>query len=368
MAYVYPGSFNSFVPQATGQVISFMRNPARYKLMQYVQLVKSEKSVGVYYKINPDDSARLPNTDETVWHHGAKRPTHQHEGVRHDLVEFQTTRHDFGFTLDWEVVKQADYPILVGYTNLPRNQAMIHRTQRFITLMETASNWGNMTDTASNLNGGAGYWDQATSDRTSPFYLAIKKTLDQVAELIHLATNGSVGEFDEETGQQAGLKLLIAPHLAHKMGQSDEMHNYIRESPFARDEIKGKVPGVNAKWGLPSSIYGWDLIVENAVRDRVRPNAGTTADTTTGSNPNKNFIKSSSSAVVCSRAGGIDGQYGAPSFSTFQLYYHGKETEVETFDHPEDRLTTGHVTIDDKEVLAAAPAGFLIQNCLSPGA
>lgn len=364
MTMRYPGSFNSFVPRVTGQVISFVRDPKKYRINQYVQLVRSEASIGVYYKIHVDDGMRLEAPDEHVWHDGAMRPRWKHEGIRHDLVEFQTVRKDYGFTIGWKALKQADYQILFGYTAKARNQAMMDRTQEAITLLETTSNWGGHYATADALNGGAGQWDLASGDKSSPNYLAIKKTLDAALERVHLDTNGAVADYEE--GDEPPFLLIISPRLALKMAQTSEIHDYLAQSPFALGQVKGRVKGQNARWGLPEELYGvCKIVVENAVRVSERPKADGSNAAITGSPAPRRFIKSNDSAILLCRPGSLDGQYGAPSFSTAQIYYYDKEMEVETFDENRDRLTDGHVTQDIKAVLTAPASGFLIQDCLS---
>jgi hypothetical protein len=359
----YASGFNAFVAEATGQVIAFVRDPSKYKYNQYTQLVKSPATVGLYYKLHVDDVQRLTDLNETAWEDGAKRPNpNKGDGIRFEPTEFQCVRHDFPFSIGWKALdmgQRSGLKLLIAHSTLMRNKAQMHRTQRLITLLETAGNWSGNTAAANTLNGGFGQWDLASNDPTSPFYLAIKKTLDAVAIKIHLKTNGAVGNFGD--AEDSGLRLIVSPNAATKMSQTDEIRDMLKQSPFAMDQITGKKAGQNAKWGLPERIYGWDLVVEDAVRVNNNPvAAGTEATLLT----QKVFIKGDDSAVVVSRPGGLDGEYGAPSFSTVQLY-HLQEMDLETFDDTKHRLTEGHVSIDDKEVLAAPQSGFLITDILS---
>jgi hypothetical protein len=357
------GGFNSFVPQATGQVISFIRDPKKYRLNQYAQLVPSPKDIGVYYRLGVDQPVRVVNDQENVWEDGKKRPEQHENQLKFDTVEFQTVRRDYGYTIGWKTVEQADVKVMVAHLGMAQNQCMVGRTHRAISLLENPSNWGGNTDTANNLNSGAGFWDKASSDPTDPNYLAIKKSFDELARRITLLTNGMVDVEEEGT-----LRMLLSPGAALKISQSSEIHDYLSHSPFAMAQVKGKVPGQNAKWGLPDQLYGWDIVIETAVVVSQRPNAndaiGSEASIA-GGNPARHFIKNDDSAVALSRIGGLDGQYGAPSFSTLQIYYVGKELEIENFDEPKHRRSEGHVVEDVKEVLAAPASGFLVQNILS---
>lgn len=363
MALGHFSSFAGYVPAATGQVISFIRDPKKYKINSYAQLVPSTKTVGVYHRIGVDQPVRVVNDEENVWADGKKRPPHHENQLKYDTVEFQTTRRDFGFTIGWQAIEQADVKLMVTHTAMAQNQLMVGRTARAMTLLETAANWGSNTATANDLNGGAGAWDTASSDPNSGQYLAIKKSLDAVSQRIMLLTSGMV-----DVEEKGVLKLMISPDLAQKMSQSAEIHDYLKQSPYAMDQVRGRVSGQNAKWGLPDELYGWDIEVETAVRVSQRANASEAIGSEaliSGANPKRNWIKSNQNAVVLSRVGGLDGQYGAPSFSTLQIYYVGKELEIESFDDPKHRLTEGHIVEDVKEVLAAPASGFLISGVLS---
>lgn len=366
MTMRYASGFNAFVPEATGQVIGYIRDPNRYAYNSYTQIVSTPVPVGIFFKLHVDDPQRLASLDEHVWEDGALRPNvNRGDGIRFDQTEFQTIRHNFPFVIGWKALDTAGrsgLKLLLAYSALARNQAQMHRTQRLITLLETAGNWGNNTGAANTLNGGYGFWDLASNDPTSGSYLAIKKTLDQVAINIHLKTNGVVGNFRDAS--DSGLQLILSPNAAARISQTDEMRDAWKRTEFAKGFVLGKDPQINAKWGLPPMYNGWVITIEDAVRDTARPLASG-AESTTGAAGTKNFIKSDSSAVVVSRVGGIDGEYGAPSFSTVQLYYYKREIELKVFDEPKHERTEGHVTIDDKEVLAAPQSGYLITSILS---
>jgi hypothetical protein len=115
-------------------------------------------------------------------------------------------------------------------------------------------------------------------------------------------------------------------------------------------------------------LYGYTVIVENAVRVSERPQADGTYATSTGSSPARAFVKDPYSAAVLSRPGGVNGQIGAPSYSTIQRYYNQYELTVRTFDDAKHEYTDGHVNRDSFTVLAAPATGFLVTNILAPEA
>jgi hypothetical protein len=226
---------------------------------------------------------------------------------------------------------------------------MVNRTHRVLTLLEETSNWDGHTDSANSLNGGYGKWDTASDQPTDPHYNAIKKTLLSACERVNLATNAFV--------QPDDLVLVVSPGLAQRMANTAEIHNYVKYGPFSKEALE---KGANARWGLPPTLYGFDVIVEDAVRVSSRMSA----DGTQASGSSRTYIKSDTSALLLSRKGGINGTYGTNSFATVQLYFYDWEMATYVFDDPKHERTDGHVTDCFAEVLAAPQAGYLITSVL----
>lgn len=351
----YLSQSNGFIPSATGQVISYIRNEKDFKVNKYTQLIQTPTRVGVYARIDRDQSARVVTDAEFVWADGDERPSGKFNQMAFEWVEFATTRRDYAFQVGNQAIEQAkgSWNPLPHYTGMVAQQAMTNRTSRVITLAETASNWalsGTATSHAADantLNGGAGNWVTASDDPASPNYNAIRKSLLAALVQINLDTNALV--------QPKDLELIISPALATKMSNTGEINNFYKFGPFAKAKIEGDEGNPNANWGLPPSLYGIDLVVEDAVRVSTRPNADGTLGT-------RAYVKSDTSAILLSRKGGIDGQYGAPSFSTLQVYYYKYQMRVLMFEDQRNERKDGHVEEDFKEVLAAPETGFLLTN------
>ena len=216
-----------------------------------------------------------------------------------------------------------------------------------MTVLLTTTNWattedpdmgGNHFDTATALGGGL--WTAGSS--TNPI---IKKTLDNVAVQINRDTLGVIN------GNPQELMLLINPTGARNMAESQEIHDYIKGSYWTQEELtQGLHP--NNKYGLPSSIYGYPIIVENTIKVTSRKGATLV----------KAHALTDTNAVVVSRVGGIEGAYGAPSFSTMTIFWYRDEMTLERFDDPRNRLVEGHVVEDTDEILTAPASGFLITS------
>jgi hypothetical protein len=377
MTLNFLGAFDSYIPAFNGQVIQFSRNDKAWKLNKYSQLFPSKTELGLYYRIGVDFDVRVENDEQWVWKSGGKRPDWSSSAPKFDQVGYRCIRRSKGAGLDWRQIETADVKTMVINTRGIRNQMMTARTNRLWNGylggtvsnsfgvasggLENPANWGSNTATAQSLNNNAGFWDQGSSEPMSPNFCAIKKSLDSVKSTINLLTNGAVNENDDSK-----LMLVLNPDAALRISQSPEIHAYIKESPYAMAQITGDKPGQNSQWGLPDKLYGWDLVVEDAAIVTQNQNAadaiGSEASTVGGSTAPRRYIKQFNTACVLSRVGGLDGENGAPSFSTVQTYYVGKELETKTFDEPKHELTEVYVEENLVHVLAAPASGWLITN------
>jgi hypothetical protein len=355
MAYQVHGAFNGYVPQATGQLISFMRDSKKWRLNDYIQYVHSTKPVGLYKRLGLDQPVRVVNDEINVWADGHKRPRRPDNRLKFETVDFQCIRRTEGFEIGWQAIEHADEKILTMHADMAMNQLMTARTKRVITMLETASNWGGYTATVQSLNRGAGSWRDASADPNSTHYLAIKKTLNAAALQIQLNTNGVV-----KATEKGVLRLLISPNVASMISETGEIHDYIKGSPAAKENITS---GLNSTYNLPDTLYGWEVVVEDAPIVTQNPNDSESWGSeaaTTGNAPARRYIKNDNSVVAMTRVGGLDGQYGSQSFTTAQIFYVDKELSIKTFDDPKHELTEGFVDEYVVEKLVAPQSGLLI--------
>jgi hypothetical protein len=307
----------------------------------------------VYAFLDPDQPVRVENDAMFAWEDGDPRPTGANNNPNFVWNLVTMFRRDYPFIVGEQALEAAKgWNPRLFFQAIVLSQAMVNRTARFIALAETAANWGANTADANTLNGGAGKWVTASNDPTSPNYLAIKKSLEQAGINILLATNSVV--------QPEELMLVISPQLASQMSQTSEIHDYIEQSRYAAPALYGEIAGfAQNNFGLPPILYGYKVIVETAARvtsNQVSSGVYATA-------PGRAFIKSPTSAIICSRVGGIEGNYGSPSFSTFQRYYYKFDLAVENFADVKNKRYEGHVVDQFKEVLAAPQTGYLVTNC-----
>ncbi len=353
----YVSATNGFIPGATGQVIGFLRTPGKFKLLEYAQLVKSTRKGGdgwpvcLFTTIDPDAPTRLVTDQEFAFEDGDDAPEGAGMMVNFVTTEVRMFRRAYPYRIGEQAASVTDlFPVLPVYRQIALMEAMTNKTARVWSLLDNPVNWGSNTADANVLNGGKGKWSQASATEGSPFYLAIKRSLTNAILQINLATNSVV--------QPEDLRLVISPILAEACGNSGEMTDYLKSSPFAKAAQEGKEDGRNGRWGMPATYQGVDIIVEDASRVSERPNALGTAAT-----GNRGYIKGSSNAVLLSRQGGLDGVEGAPTFSTLQIYYYKYEMAVEERFDEWNKRHDGRVLDQFKEVLAANRAGYCITNC-----
>lgn len=344
------GPLNVYVPSpdATGQVISFSRDPKKFALPGYVQYVDVDKLTGIYTKLDPKQSVRRVNLQQNRWARGAVRPAHENNQPLFEYLTYRCERSDYGFTLPDEVGQQASWKVEANCAAMVMSQAMTDRTAEVYSTVTTTSNWDSGNYGAANtLNGGAGQWDQASNDEDSPYYLAIRKTLDYCIGVILKQTNGLVTLDD--------LRLTIGVKMAQAIGRTTEIRDMLKQSRFAMPHVEG-FKGRNSIYNLPEDLYGLPLYVENAT---------IVADNIGGANDSQAFVWDSDYVLLASQPGGLDGGPAAEgTFSTVTIYFY-EQMGVETFADAQNRRTSGHV-VDDRDVkMTASSTGFLITNAMS---
>jgi hypothetical protein len=354
----------SVLPDISNYVISYIRNPKKFPINKYAQFVETPLQRGAYWYIDPDQPVRVVSDAEFAWADGQPRPTGYANQMPGELLQFVTDRRDYPWTLGDMAVENIEefsgHDLREWYAAMVASLGMTNRTNRTAGVLTNAANWGSNTATANTLNGGAGQWTYASSDPTSPYYLAIKKSLMTAYNIITLSTNAVVKLSD--------LRLVISPTLATTMGNTSEVYDYVKYSDGSKETQAGTDRDVGGLRGVPPELYGIEIVVEDTPIVNIRANWSTAtpavynpASIAAGS---RAFCWPQSVAVLMSRIGGIEGPYGAPSFSTYQIYFYGAPMQVEQFHEAKDRLTEGHVSENYVEVLAAPASGFCITGCM----
>lgn len=348
----FPSATNTFIPnwEASGRLaVQYTRNVKDFQLNKWVQLVQSPKVTGYYLKMSAQEAARVAHGNDYLWSWDSVRPMHPEGLESFNFLPFSVKRYDYGFNLGTDTVDQADWNVAEQHARIHAAKGMTHRTIRAITALTTTTNWNTTADpdlaadhfgTATALAGG--YLDQGTA--VAPL---LKKALDKIAVKIDLDTLGTV--------RPDQLHVIFNPNTARLLAESPEIHEYIKGSPAALDEIKtGTSPNARYGPGLPSSIYGYKVIVENTMKVTSRK----------GETLVKAYAFPDQTIAVAARPGELEGVVG-PSFSTMTLFWYRDEMTLERFEDPKNRLMEYHVTDCTAEILTAPASGYLITSATS---
>lgn len=338
----YPGGNNGYIPSFEGSgrlTVGFSRNPASFAVARYAQIVKCPQSLGYYLKITPEEAARVVSMNDYVWPDGADAPNNADGAESFKFVPFTTERRSNGFTLGEKFVQQCTWSVLEAHGQIHAQKRMTERAIRAATVLTTSGNWAaSNTGTATAIGGGK--WDVSTTA-----LLYIKKSLNAMAIVILKGSIGCVMASD--------LMLVMNPNTAAKVAESQEVHDYIKSSPAAAAELVTGL-GPNVRYGLPSTLYGYPVHIEDAVR--ITSKKGDTLAST--------FAYPDDVVNMVSRPGGITGVYGAPSFSTLTIFAY-EEMTIERFDDRKQRRVEGRVVDDIAPELTADVSGYLLTDVIT---
>lgn len=348
MVAQYPSSQNVFVKDhaATGQlVVDFSRNINEFAINRYAQIVPVDKVAGYYLEMTVEEAGRILNADlsDFAWADNADAPEDTDGTESFEFKEFRSKRYKYGFRLGDRTVDQSSWDIVAQHGAMKAQQAMTGRTQLAITVLTTAGNYAaSHTSAVSAISGNTGNWGASTTARQD-----IRRSLNHAVNVIRLDTLGAVKPTD--------IILTISPGLAKEMAETQEIVDFIKGSPAAWASVKGDLADQNRNiaYGLPPQLYGYDLVVEDAVK--VTSRKGATKVTST--------VLADATPFMASRPGGLEGQYGSPSFSSCTVFIK-EEMTTETLHDVNNRLTRGRVVEDFEVILTAPVSAFLFTSAI----
>lgn len=344
---VLPGGSNTYIKdfKSSGKLqVGFSRNPNKFPLPNYAQTVPVERDAGFYLNINVEQAGRIVDADlqEFVWPDGADMPQNNDGTEEFNFKDYRTKRYAYSFKLGQKAREQADWDIEKTNAAILAQRAMTARTQRAISVLTTDANWdASHIATVSAISGNTGTWDASTTARQD-----IKRSLHFADEVIAADTLGVV--------EQSQMMLLINPFTAKAISRCQEIVDHIKGSPQAYEQVKGGT-GKFAKFGLPDTLYGYPLVIENTFK--VTSVRGAASKTTQRVLPN-------GVGFLLSRVGELVNENEGPNFSTLSMFVY-EDMSVETKDDPDNRRSLGRI-VDDFDVVLTAPAsGFYFKGLTS---
>ncbi len=362
------GPFNGLLPEPTGVLVGYLRDPKMFPYLQYTQFIAAPDVQFRYWLMNFDEPVRVPRENDYVWAYGDYRPTGKGFSVQGEWVEARTNRWDFPYTIDNETIRvwqKAGFNVKTMYDEIRGQQFQVHRAWRAVKTLTNASWPTNHTDTPQGLLDTADpvYFDNSLGSATlpsgnlDPRFQIIKRTLNRIKQRINLATNGAV--------RRDQLFFVMPPLVAQAISETHEIQEVLKQSQYARDITDLKDGPDNVRdWNIPATYAGFTFVVEDTPRVKINQQAdGTMADVTVASE--KDYILDTDTCYAVSRQGKLDGIYGGKNFSTLQMYHHKGEGRVEAFSEPKHEMVEGHVVAEDKFQTPSLVSGFKLTDVLS---
>jgi len=344
MTAAYPSSSNTFVPDhaASGKlVVDFARNIKDFAINEWVQIIPTKKTIGLYLKMTIEEAGRIQQTDLSnfAWPDGSDAPKGDDGAESFEFQTYRTQRRAFPVRLGDLTIDQASWNITAQHASIKARQAMTARTQLAITSAVTTGNYDatHVLDVTA-ISGNSGSWAESTTARQD-----IKRSLNAAAQLVLQDTLNGVRMND--------LIVVISPVLAAQMSECQEIVDYLKHSPDALAQVRGELPGKNVLFGLPDKLYGYPIVVEATYK--VTSKKGATRAVTP--------ILPTATPFMCARPGGLVGVADSPNFATHCLFA-AEEMTVETLKDANNRYQVIRVVENIGAYTVAPSSGVLFTN------
>lgn len=342
--YVFSSANNTYIPtfspEASNQlIVSYARDPKRFAVNRYQQVVKVETQVGKYIRLNQYDASRMlsSNGNDIVWADGADRPINSDQAF--EYPSYSTFRRSLGFHIGDLSMSQAAWDILAAKAAVNASRMMTYITASAIGAL-TAS---GVLPTATATSLGGGLWGSGNNTTAGQDYF--RRGVQNVLATIMLATNSVVDPSE--------IMMIVNPNTARLLSSSVETVDTVKQSPYSLEFLEGG-NSFNA-FGLPKRLFGLgEVIVESSVSTTSKPKANGTGT--------QSFTLPDNVAIFVSRPGGIEGQMG--SFSTLQGFFK-EEMTTESWTDPINRRTVGSVTSDWDHEVASPISGYYVTGVIS---
>lgn len=346
MANGYPGG-STHVPllELSGNLmIEFGRNLDKFPSNRYSRVTPVKNDFGTYLRFNPQDLARSSNIpNDGLWAPGTARPVYTDQTLGYEPKTFKTKRYNYGKPLDKRGVDLANWPLMKMETEALAQLAITVRSYNVANTIFTTANYdASHVVTATTANGAGFTQDGTTSDPR------IKKTLDYCARKIQQDTLGRV--------KWGNLSVLINHNTALRWSATREIREYLMQHADAWKMVTGaKDKSYNAAYGLPDTLYGYNLIIEDTFYNTHNPGAATVTPS---------IIVPDNQLAVLLADGEQEQLEGGKSYNTCHVFAY-EEFTVETFDDPKSRVVELNVAMDYDVQIVAPATGMIVTNLFS---
>lgn len=317
MAVSQPTYTNVFVPAVTEQlIVDYSRNPKDFLVNMLAATIPVDKPIGLWPRFVPDSQARSGSLEARAWVDGQARPIQLDNMHELEFTKYFTQRYDYNQPLGYKLIENAFYDVEAKVARDLANKAMLARAVKFYSVLADSNNHlPNHIQTATSWGGGV--WSTST---TSQRYIQ-KGLMAAVRQVIKDSVNSGIGLSD--------LFLVLSPAAADTVARAPEIADYIKESTAAAEYLEFKTwAEQNRLYGLPQTLYGIKVVVDETVKDAVK----------LGETSNKQFLPGDSTAYLIVKKGGVKGSAIGTAFGSVTFFIDkGDEMKTEVNDFPVDR-------------------------------
>lgn len=341
MAYSVPSGTNTYIPSLItgGLMVGFSRNVDDFPINQYLQIQRVDKNIGYYRTFKSEQAARFIDADlaNHVWADGAPRPTGIDNLGAFTNTPYFTQRYAWAFTVGDMAVQQADYDVLLTHARDAAQEAMTARAYMSYAALAAATWTPNTSDVDGGLLAGGKNFTNGTTSEPH-----IKSVFNAASIAILKSSIGVIKKGD--------LIFVCNPNDARKMGESPEVNDYLKSSPFAYPNLAGDGSLVD-QYGLPPILYGVKIVVDDTVIITSRKGAASLVN---------GFAFPDGTGYLLSRPGSLEGPTGAAALSTLTGFFYQDEMTAETFYNANDRRTEGSI-IENYQIQVTSPkSGYML--------
>lgn len=350
----FPGPSNVYIPSAatSGNLfVDFSRSIQDFALLRYIQVVPVQNTKGPWWQMGLDERARISDNygSRFLWNDGDDRPQPDDNSESFALKSFNCVRRSYSSRLGSMTSEQAAWDERDRRSRMLAQQAMTYRTVSVIGMLTTSSNWDsshvvNMTDAGTHTIADqviTGNWAASTTARMS-----MRKTINGVKLKILRDTRAAVKGKD--------LCMVMSPSTAAALATTQEIVDFIKQSPIALQYLKADKDFPNDTYGFPPKIYDVEVILEETVQVTSVRGLVTQTD---------QFVLPFGTVIFLHRPSSLEGVEGGRSFGTATLHiYRADDMAVETDDVRWDRVTKLAVTDNFDNNMTAPVSGFLLTN------
>lgn len=328
--FQYTSGTNPYIPSYSDGtvraqlIVDYSRNPKAFIVNKLVTISPVKKTSGYWLRFDQSVLSRVNSLEESVWHDGQEFPMGPHNKQKFTNIHYETTRYGEPYPVGYNERDQAAWDVDKQAQRVLGQRLMTRRALGFKNIATNANNYlasnTGTVETFASLGAGNN-WSDATA--AAPFVL---QTINEVERRTLLTTNGVI--------TRESMVMLMAPTVAYNLSKTQEVHQYLGNSPVALAVLRGEAEGTNKPYQIPDLIYGIRTVVDPTIQNTAARDVTPNLQPTT---PGYAFMQPSNSVIFLSRPGDVPENVGdfATAFSSIHLFvYEPDEFVIRSHDEP----------------------------------